>query len=249
MNLKVKIVLGLISFLVLLLFTAPARLVEEALPDTGADIQLNGYSGRLLSGQAANLSFKGVSYRNLSWQLHPLSGLTGTLAADLTLADPHAELTTFVQASSQGNWQVAELNGELDIASLQSLASKLKNYRLAGVLKFNAINLGFNDGRYDQASGEIQWQSGVIRVNNMDFSLGEIDAQLSSSDGNLILNFQGSSFVRPNGSVKLSPTGEYEMILNIDPAQLPADASMLVRFGRQSANGQVQFQMKGRLKP
>ena len=100
---KTLIVLGAITFLVVIVATFPARVASQwFVPE---QVRLGGVSGSIWSGQANEVAIGPEYFSNLSWDLKPLRLFTGSLALD-------AELTTLAGPVAMS--VAVGLGGDLD---------------------------------------------------------------------------------------------------------------------------------------
>jgi hypothetical protein len=241
--------LGIVVFILLLfLLTAPASLISSQVEKQQNLVTLSGYQGRLMSGQVDQVFIKGLNYRQLGWDASTLGLLSGALKADLTLDDPKAKLKMSVDLSDESNWSFKALNGDMKLEPLTALSPIMQRLGLSGDIVFDNVAIAMNERLFTSAEGRLRWDSGNIRVSNMNFPLGDITADLSVVNDALLLTYQGTGSLQPGGEITLSPAGDYQMTLNVNPNGLPVNAQWLSQMGKVQDTGMVQFIMKGKVK-
>ena len=233
-----------IVIILVFIFTAPATLVSDQIQNQ-SQVQVSGISGKLLNGTIAQVHSNGLTYENLSWNLNVLSSLSGSLNVDLLLDDPTANLTVTTSLRNDRHWQFKNLTGQMEIEPVAQAIAILSSFGIGGELSFNAVSAGLDNQLVTAGSGSLSWNNGLIRVNNQEFQLGQINAELSHTSDAFILDFTGTSSLAPTGTLTLAPAGTYELQLNIEPDGLPANAAWLANMGKREASGQVSFSMKG----
>lgn len=228
------------------IFTAPATLVSDQI-QAQSNVQFSGISGKLMNGTIAQVHSNGLTYQNLSWDLNVLPSLSGVLDVDLSLDDPMASLTVTTSIRNDRHWQFQNLSGQMEIEPVAKVLVVLSSFGIGGELEFDSVSAGMENQQVTAGSGNLSWNNGLIRVNNQDFELGQINAELSHTSEAFILDFTGTSPLAPNGTLTFNPVGTYELQLSIEPSGLPSNASWIANMGKREASGQVSFNMKGNL--
>ena len=139
-------------------------------------------------------------------------------------------------------------NGNLQAAKLLQLVPNLRRIGLGGDATFDNVSVALADIAFEAGEGTVQWNNASMRINNQPLNLETITAEFGLDGDDLVLDYLGSSALSPNGRIKLTPAGAYDMTLNITPTALPQNMQMITNFGKKSPDGTVIFELKGRLR-
>ena len=177
-----------------------------------------------------------------------MSSITGTPRALLTVDDPAIQLQSDLMFKDERNWSVADLNGTLSLEKIATVIPALRHIKPGGTADLDQLNVALNGSAVTQSSGDIQWNNAALLLNNYRFDLGTMTGQLRLVEDKMLLEYSSDSALSPTGTITLSPTGEYEMLMEIQPSALPADVQWVTRMGKQTPSGAVAYTMKGRLR-
>ena len=242
-----KVLAIILILFVIFILTAPASLIKDPITDANLPIKLSGYQGQLLNGKIQNVFIKGLNYQNLSWQLKPLTALSGKFAAILELMDPRAELSVDVAFASQEDWQFADLKGRMALAPITELFPMLSFTKPQGELVFHDLAVTFNETQFTESVGTIEWQDANLTFNGQRIALGLITGQLSDDGENLYLDFNGNDGIAPKGQIKLTPLGVYTTEVTINTDALPVSMSWINNMGQRNPEGRLAISLKGSL--
>lgn len=243
-----KIFIAIVVVIVLFIMTAPASLVTSVLPEENSPLSLSGFQGKALSGEAAQVTFKGIPIQNVQWDLNFLSTITGSPSASLIINDPDLTMNADATFKSENNWSMNELSGDIQLRKLEQFIPGLRPLALSGSASLRDISVALAKTAYETGEGSIQWDNASLRINNQALDLDSITAELGLDGTDLVLDYLGTSALAPKGRIKLSPAGAYELTLNITPAALPQNLQWLSRMGKPSPDGTVDIDFKGRLR-
>jgi len=249
MNIRtVKIILVIIFTLALLIYSAPASLVSDPIKDVKIPVTLSGFQGRLVSGQVEQLQYQNLVYEQLSWQLNPLSLISGTASGSIQLEDRKARLKADLVLQDQRVWQIDNLNGQVQLAPIADTLAIFKLFQIAGYIEFEEIFLAQNMDAFSNASGDLHWQDARISVNNLEFELGTVDAVLSTDGTELFIDFNATQGLTPQGRLALTTKGDYKIQFSIDPNSLNNQSKWLAQMGKTNPDGRVAYSMNGRFR-
>ena len=248
MSRGLKILFALVAVIALFVMTAPASLVTSVIPEENSAVTLSGFQGKVLDGEASQVNFKGIPIQNVKWDLDFISSITGTPSATVAINDPEMQLSSDLEFSSERSWSVSELNGNLQAAKLLQLVPNLRRIGLGGDATFDNVSVALADIAFEAGEGTVQWNNASMSINNQPLNLETITAEFGLEGDDLVLDYLGSSALSPNGRIKLTPAGAYDMTLNITPTALPQNMQMITNFGKKSPDGTVIFELKGRLR-
>lgn len=244
----IKIVIALVVVFVLLIVTAPASLVTSVLPQQNSPLTLSGLQGKAISGEAAQVTFKGVVIENVQWNLNFLSTITGSPSASLIIKDPDLAINADATFTSQVNWSINQVSGDLQLRKLEQFFPMLRPLTPSGTVSLQDISVTLAEILYQTAEGTIQWDNARVTINKQPLELDSITAELGLDGDDLVVDYSGTSSLAPKGRIKLSPAGAYELSLNITPSGLPQKLQWLSGMGKSLPDGTVEIDLKGRLR-
>lgn len=252
MNLNLKwrrdywlIVYGVIAYLLFLVIQLPVSFVWQQIPaPVKQTISFSSLEGSAWSATATGVIINGYNLGTMSWQLSPLSLLTGHLGGAVQVR--HALGTT------QGKFDID--NAQLvELHNLQgNLNANLFDSLIRPVMLNGQIHVDIESARLQRSSlleieGTAQWRD--ARISGVqDLDLGQIiikavpDAggsrfQVSNQDGALEVN----------GEVRLATNGRYDLnltLMNRDKSRTELD-TMLRMLGKPDARGRVNLKQAG----
>ncbi len=248
MKLWQKITLAVVVLVALFAVTAPASLITEALPDNSSGFSLSGFQGKAVKGSVSQVAARGIVITNVAWDINVLSSLSGTPSALISIDDPAIKLESAVTFVDERQWSVSELNGTLSLEQIASVIPQLRTIQPGGTADLTQINIALDRSAFTTANGDLQWNNAALLLNNYRFDLGTMTGNLRLDGDKLALDYESDSQLAPTGVITLSPTGDYEMLMEIQPSALPADVQWVTRLGKATATGAISYTMKGRLR-
>ena len=248
MKLWHKITLAIILLIGLFAMTAPASLITEALPENSAKLSLSGFQGKAINGSLKQISMNGITISNVQWDLNVISSLTGTPKALLTVDDPAIKVQSDLTFKHDRHWSVANLNGTLMLQKLATAIPALRQIKPSGTAQLEQLNIALEETAFTAGNGEIEWQDAELVLNNYRFDLGTMTGELRLQGDSLLLDYRSDSRLAPTGTITLSPAGDYEMSMEIQPSALPTEVQWVTRMGKETPSGAVAYTMKGRLR-
>ena len=191
--LKLLLAIVLIAYLLIAIVSAvPASWVVNALQQAVPALKASGVTGTAWKGQASVMQYdhidRSVPLGELNWKLQPLSLLTLTPCAKLSLANSvqrfngrachglFSKRTTLHDASFNG--QLAELNGLTPIE------------RLRGSLALDINEISLEEGKISALQGNVTTQGFGFHDGRQWIQLGDFGGRLSSQNGDLTANIQ-----------------------------------------------------------
>lgn len=143
--------LGVIAFLLLALFTLPARIALAQLESAG--VHAAGVSGTAWNGRAQVLSVNAMRVGGVEWDLHVLPLFTARLNADVKVTRIDGFVQTELTAAPSGRLSFADLTGSLPLSALPP--NTLRG-GWAGTVNFNFASLVLEDGWPIAADGSVE---------------------------------------------------------------------------------------------
>jgi len=116
--------LGLLAFLLSLLWLAPATLITDALSARLPGFSAQGVEGRAVRGAAQGVRWRNARVDRLEWRWQPLALLKGAIGFRLDVADPHLQLTASAAIHRDRHMRLQDVGGHLPLAKLGALAGQ-----------------------------------------------------------------------------------------------------------------------------
>lgn len=249
---KLKISLAFIClYLVLLLITAPARLVLPYMPKNSG-VQFDDISGTLWNGKLTKVVYRNQFHaKELTWKFDWLALATLKLKADIEF-DNDPRILKGVGSVSYGmsGPVVSNVNVDMQAIALLPYLQLPVPVTPSGKLTL-VIENGMPGKPYcNELDGYLVWRGAKVEtpMGNIDLSSPNID--LSCRDGDLVASLkQNSEQLTTNANVSLKKGGHFQIEGNIighdtlDPSILQA----ISWIGPKTAKGETILNYRGRL--
>ncbi len=213
--------LGIVVYLLILVFTLPASRVSETLVQRLPDLSVHAVSGSVFSGRAGQVVWQGLDLGTVHWHFRPLGLLLGRLEYLLELTHPanHGQLSIGVTLTGRVLAQDVELTvlPERILNHYSPVAIGTSGELL---LAFEEVDL--TDVFSNNTSGLLVWQDAVI-LEPVDMVLGRLELAVTGSDGALVGEFIEGGELGVSGEVSLWQDSRYRVNLLLLPG---ADVSM-----------------------
>lgn len=224
-NWKLNITLLVVFYLIFLLVNVPAALVVDKLT-LPKDIKLGQVSGSLWNGQVAAVRYKTDVIDNATWQLSPLSLLTGSVSAYVKFGKVRDAESISGVGDISTNFAFDKFSA--DDFTLRYPANQLvQKMRLGLPMQVSGkVNLKLNEyvsaKPYCEAlNGTVSWTKATVKGLQGNIDLGKLDGELACKDGAVELKvtkanplglqmtsllgannkFTVNGFVKPNGDM------------------------------------------------
>lgn len=207
--------LGVGVYLLILITSFPAAQVTARIQDQVADLSINGVSGSVLSGQAAQLVYQGLDLGPLHWRFRPLSLLLGRVEYHLELSGPDNTGQLDVGKTLTGRTYIQDM----DIALLPDRL--INHYSPVAIHTSGSLRLVFDELSPDEdysgtISGQLQWQDAAV-LEPINVIPGSLVLDVTTRDGLLVGSFDNSGNLDVSGEVTLSAINEYRVDLTLHP--------------------------------
>lgn len=199
----------LLTFVVLLLVTAPATVLTRSASAMVPALGFSGVSGSLWHGEAAQLRYGALAIPQLRWQLSPWRLLLGQAVVHIAFGDGGESTgTATVQAGLPGNLTVTEASVRVPAAMLQPFI-RLPGVGVAGDLQLELPDLAYGGGRVEHLQGRLLWLRASVRTPFGQPALGSYAVDLGSDgEGGITGDISDIDGVLGlNGRFQLSPAG------------------------------------------
>lgn len=241
---KRLIIPGLITFVIVLVATFPARVAYTLFAPT--ELQLSGIAGSIWSGTAVEGLAGGAYVRNIVWKLEPASLLSGDLGFTLSCNPMSGTINADLAVSPNGTLIFSRLNGNLP---LDLVHPALQQSGVRGDINLEFDQLVIRNGVPVSAEG-------VVTINDLfapDLSnsrIGDFSVTFQSTDGSIrgdIADLNGVLDV--SGLITLNPDRIFTVVGLVAPTpQTPSSIINQLRFlGSANERGQHDFRFEGQL--
>jgi general secretion pathway protein N len=239
------VALGVGAYLLILVTTFPATRVSGMLQDRVADLSLNGVSGSVFSGEAAQIVYQGLDLGPLRWKFRPLALLLGRIEYRIKLKHPDNHGQLIIGKTLTGRTLVHDLDLEL-------LPDRLINHYspipvdTSGTLHlvFETFNPGTDySGEVD---GQIEWQDAVI-LEPVSLVLGQLSLDAVIDNGELVGRVVNGGVLGASGDLSLSAASAYRVNLLLRPGTTVGSDTLdvLQQFTQRQPNGDYRIDLSG----
>jgi general secretion pathway protein N len=249
---KRLLVVGLIFYFVFLLFKLPAGVTvwafESFVPQEQKQWQLYGVSGTAWSGKIAQVNVSGQTFRDVTWQLHPLSLLIGRASMTLDLRNKDMHAHAVVRKSVFGGLSLSDVRAGAGAQTLMQ-TFRIPALKLNGDFSLNMESLELDDGTVTDAQGRVVW-SGAQTLFPQNLQLGDLAADLTTTEEGVVATLSdGGGPLEISGKAVLDNEGNYKFNGAFSSregrnSQLGRALSMM---GRPNAQGKVEVNVSGKL--
>ena len=208
------IALGSIAYLVFLIASLPAsfltRYMLPAVPAARA-LQLQGVSGSLWQGQAAEARLNNFNLGKLNWELNGWSLLLGDIDLLLNFRNDTTQGRAQLSLGVGGSMRASNVDMQLPAERLAPLMYGFP-VSLAGEVHGNLKELELEPGRTLQGRGRIVWRAAALRA-PQNIELGDFVTTLEplNQGSKLAINDQGQGPVETDITITVKGNGEYKM--------------------------------------
>ncbi|MHB1239600.1 MAG: type II secretion system protein N, partial [Gammaproteobacteria bacterium] len=155
------LLLGILTYLAMLVLTIPAQQAYRWLPHAGAGPALYGLEGTVWNGRA-NTAMVGLrDLGSLQWRVNPLWLPLGRLRVAWTLAGGDTTGQGVLQAGFGGRLQLPALELNLPMGTLQGWVPTLP-VALGGILQARLHDVALHDGHLQQVRGTLVWEQAAV---------------------------------------------------------------------------------------
>ncbi len=248
---KELILLAIISFIIALLWKAPATLLTSNLQKNNPDLSITGVTGRFWSGKAEQLHFQQTDLGKVSWTLNPLGLLSATFKGHFNVSNP--------ELNAEGDFSLGLNNVLLLQDTSFNVSGKWVNQfqqaaKLGGQFRGNIAELELQQDEVLElplVNGVLNWEKGSL---SSPISLPDGNYQLTITPdnegkltGNLISN---NAPIELSGNITLDKKWQYATDLKIKTTPRGKALRGLLSFaGKKNPDGSVNIKQSGSLLP
>lgn len=237
-------------FFLFVIFTAPAKLIENFLPQQNKVI-INGFSGSLWSGSISQINLQQMNFNDVTYSVNPFALMMTKLSVKLNIPEGDIQGALKVNLSNDydKNMALNDINLIIQASSLQSFIP-IKNSQVSGVIESKDLNALIENKKVTSLDGMASWNNASLTYSGENWKLGDFSVQLSTDDKKVI---QGKLLKTKNalgleGSFTLTNNGIFEMIGSIatDSEQRLYQTFALFNNGKP-ANGRLPIKFKQKI--
>jgi general secretion pathway protein N len=241
---------AVISYLVFLLTTIPANIINTVLGEDSPVI-LQGLSGTLWNGKAYSVSIdNSIKLQQTQWSLSAWKLLSGRVAIQTKTHYQNKLISAEIGSSFLGRVFVNDLRAQLKASDIAKI-SAIPMAQIDGLISLNIEHAEWKQGELPIASGQVLWKNASITVAET-ASLGDVNITLSESESGQLkadIKNQGGD-INISGSAELSGDENYTVDVQLRPT---ASASNNIKnslgfFAQKQKNGQYTLKKNGSLK-
>lgn len=239
---KRYIVIGLIVFLSVLIFTFPARVAYNWFAPP--DVRLTGLSGSVWNGSAVEGLAAGAYIQDISWRLKPASLLAGKLAFATASRPASGSLAVDVAISLDRSLAFSNLTGRLP---LDLIHPALQQNRISGDVTLNLASLAVRNDVPVEVDGIVTIANLFVPILSS-AGLGDFKADIRTENGNVIATLDDLSGVLDlAGTLTLKPDRSYLLLGEVAarPDAPPSITQQLQFLGSPDERGFRQFRHEG----
>lgn len=241
---KRLLIIGLVTFVVGVIVTFPARVAYHWLAPTG--VQLAGIEGSIWAGSARELVVAGIYVQEVEWRLRPLSLFTGKLGLRVEAAPPSGFLGSDLALTFGGNVIVSDLKASLP---LQMFADSLNMPGLAGNSSLEFDRLRVDNGLLAEANGTIAVAALVAPL--IDPSpIGAFRMEFVNNESGVVASIEDTAGVFDlAGSLTIFADGRYEFrgLVAANDQTTEKLRGQLRFLGSPNERGQHEIRLEGSL--
>ncbi len=173
---------AVVFFVIALIWQLPAAVVlgQITLPP---QVDFKGVSGSIWHGELSSVTVQGVRFDSLSWQLHPLSLLSGHIALSVHSRPGVTRLSGELAASFSGKVSVDNLLVRTPVAPLVAGVRLPVPSQVGGDLAIAITHFTQGVPWCESLAGKAQWLNASVSNHFGNFNLGRIDADLGCDKG------------------------------------------------------------------
>ncbi len=241
-------VLGAAVFVAAALWQAPASLVAPALQQSGANVQYRELAGRIWDGELRGLTVGDQYLGDVSFRLHALPLLTGTISSDVSVAGGAAvgEGEIGANALLRRVW-LRDASLEFDLGSVRRYTIFGIPYEGRARAKIARLSWSLNAGCLE-AQGDV-WTD-VLNASARRF-VGDglvLSGPASCADDRLRLNLSGANREGvTNIAVSVTPRLTYQLTASVMPDRAELKTNLRA-IGFEDSGGALIYDAVGELK-
>lgn len=246
------ILLGVVSYLYFMLVNFPAGVAYQyfvAPFDRSKQLSLQGMSGTLWQGQAAQARIASLNFGKLNWDLNLLSLFTGKLGLDLLTSGNDSRIEGTAKAGFDQTLYVDGMQGKIPAAMLMPLFYGFP-IAIDGHITADIKQAEVKMGKRLSLEGKLVWYNAKLTAPQA-IDLGDLFVAMrpDKNGTKFLLSDQGGPLTL-DGTVMVKHNGQYKVnvYLGTKDNSQPALSNGLKMMGRTNPQGKVLVSRTGRLR-
>lgn len=238
------VIIGVVTLLLGLVITFPARVAHHWFTPTG--VAISGIQGSIWRGHALEAEVGGIYVRDLNWQMRPLQLFTGELAYSIEADAVSGFVNGDVAIGIGGSASLRDFTASLSLQSVQSLIGMSG---LGGTANLQFEQLVFENGIPVAADGTLEIAN-LLAPQIHRSSVGGFRAEFFTQESGIVASVEDTdAVVELAGSLSLSSDRTYQFLAQVAPKQTtPANLREQMRFlGTPNERGQYELRLEGQL--
>jgi general secretion pathway protein N len=216
---------GLLAFLVAVVALFPARVAYRLA--SPPHVAISGFSGSVWQGSAEEFSTNGVYLRDLKWNMHPLSLVTGRAVFDVSGSPADGFFDSEVAISADGSITLSDLSAALPLVMFADAAGISG---LRGQLSLQIERLELVNGRPAALEGSVNVANLLVPVVDRT-PLGGYRADFFTQSNGIVASVEDTDgVVDLAGRLQINPDKTYSFLGQIVPKSGTPD-SLRQRIG------------------
>ena len=241
---KVWLAAGLVTFVVVVVVSFPARVVYRFL--SPADLAIGGIQGSIWNGSARELSIGGLYFSNPVWRFKPLGLFTGKLVYTIEAQPVSGFVETRIAVGIGGAVTLTDLTGSLPLAIVAAPA------RIAGLdgtatLRFQHLHI--RDGLPVTADGIVEVNALIVPLIDR-APIGGYRAEFSTADNGIVASVEDTDgLFDVAGSLSVTADRSYRFLGQVaaKPETPEKLRRQMVALGSPNDRGQREVRFEGSL--
>jgi len=252
------ILLGLLAYVISVIFLFPAAPIVERVKPNLQPVQLAGVSGKLFNGKVANVNYADdllpLTFQNVTWKLAPGTLLKGGTGVNVTYEGYGGGGSGQVSRQFSGDLSVSDFDFTAVAKELEPLLpAPIATFAGNIVGKINTVELV--NQQLSKFEGDITWDKAVVNTviygPEITANLGKFDINVAPGDNatHVVKLVSAGGDLSLDGDVTIAPNGDYRTNLLLTPAaNAPRELTdVLQRMTRPDGGGRYRVQHNGNI--
>jgi general secretion pathway protein N len=238
------VIIGVITLLLGLLVTFPARVAHHWFTPVG--VAISGIQGSIWRGHALEGEMGGIYVRNLNWRMRPWQLFTGELAYSVEADALSGFINGDVAIGVGGSASIRNLTASLSLRSVQSI---VRMSGLDGTANLQFERLVFENGIPVAADGTLEVANLLAPLIHRS-PVGGFRAEFFTQESGVMASVEDTdAIVDLAGSLSVSADRTYRFLAQVAPkSTTPEDLREQMRFlGTPNERGQYELRLEGQL--
>lgn len=244
---RVLVIVGVLSYLVVLIGTLPAAMVVDSVQADNDRLVLAAVEGTLFKGRASQVRLQGIELGPVDWQIRATRLLLGRLEYQLEFSGQRFPGHAVAGISLSGRGYAQDVVMSLDQDFLFNRWSPIE-LRTGGRLTMAIENVEFEDDFPSELAGFVQWSDAQL-IEPVQLALGRVELVVSSDAGKIDGSVTNNGTTAVSGEISLTRDGQYALDFYITPAADSSDeiTEVLGMAGELQRDGRYRLSDSGTL--